>query len=147
MNKIAQMIQDAKEYSFLFVGLFYKWGGDDPSGFDCSGLVIEILRSVGVLPRRGDWTAHAIYHRFSKYKVDTPEAGCLAFWWDGEGRRVIHVEFCIDEYRAVGASGGGSATFDLSSAMRHNAFIKVRPINRDRCGELVFINPFLGELK
>jgi len=30
-------------------------------GFDCSGLVIEGLRSAGLLPRTGDWTArHAV---------------------------------------------------------------------------------------
>lgn len=147
MNKIIQMIQDAKDYSLLFVGLFYKWGGDDPSGFDCSGLVVEILKSVGILSRRGDWTAHDLYNHFEKYKVETPEAGCLAFWFDGRGKRVIHVEFCIDEYRTIGASGGGSSTFDLDSAIRHNAFIKIRPINYNRAGELVFINPFLSELK
>jgi len=29
---------------------FYLWGGDDPlAGFDCSGFVIEILKSVGIL--------------------------------------------------------------------------------------------------
>jgi len=81
MNKIVQMIQDAKAYSLLFVGNWYKWGGDDPSGFDCSGLVIEVLKSVGVLPRVGDWTADDLYRRFEEHKVKTPEAGCLAFWW------------------------------------------------------------------
>src|SRR5262245_24009514 len=36
----------------------YAWGGDDSiTGFDCSGLVIEGLRSVGLLARDGDWTA------------------------------------------------------------------------------------------
>ena len=29
----------------------YKWGGDDPSGLDCSGMMVEVLKSVGALPR------------------------------------------------------------------------------------------------
>jgi len=144
MIKIVQMIQDAKDYSLLFIGLFYKWGGDDPSGFDCSGFVIEILKSVGVLPRKGDWTAEGLYGKFINYKVKTPEAGCLVFWWDKNGRKVIHVEFCIDENRTIGASGGGSYTLDLENAIKHNAFIKIRPINYGRLGKIEFINPFLG---
>ena len=32
----------------------YIWGGDNPAkGVDCSGLVIEILKSMGKLPARG----------------------------------------------------------------------------------------------
>ncbi len=147
MKKIYEMIQGAKEYAFLFVGLFYKWGGDDPSGFDCSGLVIEILKSAGILPRQGDWTAHGLYQLFIGLDVETPEAGCLAFWWNEDGTKIIHVEFCIDEYRTIGASGGGSKTTDLKKAIKHNAFIKVRPINSGRAGKVEFINPFLGAKK
>ncbi|MFC1535727.1 NlpC/P60 family protein, partial [Candidatus Neomarinimicrobiota bacterium] len=49
MKKIASSI------AFHFVGLPYLWGGDDAvAGYDCSGLVIEILKSVGLLQRSGD---------------------------------------------------------------------------------------------
>jgi cell wall-associated NlpC family hydrolase len=44
----------AVEYAEKFIGKFYKWGGDDPAGFDYSGLAIEVLKAVGVLPRKGD---------------------------------------------------------------------------------------------
>ena len=40
----------AYKLAWKYIGKFYKWGGDDPSGFDCSGFVIEILKSVGILP-------------------------------------------------------------------------------------------------
>jgi len=146
MNKIMRMIQDAKEYSFHFIGKFYKWGGDDPSGFDCSGFVIEVLKSVGILPKKGDWTAHGLYSTFKEFTVKTPEAGCLALWWNSSGTKIIHVEFCIDEYRTIGASGGGSSTTNLEAAILQNAFIKIRPINYSRVGKVVFVNPFLSEI-
>jgi peptidoglycan DL-endopeptidase CwlO len=35
-----------------YLGVPYVWGGDDPSGFDCSGLVQHVFAQVGVdLPR------------------------------------------------------------------------------------------------
>lgn len=114
-----------------FHGKFYSWGGDDPSGFDCSGLVIECLKSVGKLPRQFDTTAQGLYDMFAKTTI--PQMGVLAFWGNG---KVEHVEICIDDTLCMGASGGGSKTLTKEDAIRDNAFVKVRPIKRDR--------PFIG---
>ena len=46
-------------------------------GFDCSGYCIEILKSVGLLPRKGDWTAAGLFEKFGK--VVEPSTGCLVF--------------------------------------------------------------------
>ena len=35
--------------ALAYLGTPYVWGGDDPSGFDCSGFVIECLKSAGLL--------------------------------------------------------------------------------------------------
>ena len=32
-----------------FIGIPYRWNGKTPQGFDCSGLVCEILQCVGIL--------------------------------------------------------------------------------------------------
>ncbi|MBW1999911.1 MAG: C40 family peptidase [Deltaproteobacteria bacterium] len=83
--------QLATRYAWSFIGHWYRWGGDDPSGFDCSGLVIEILTAVGVLPRGYDNTSGGLYKRFQSYHVRFPFEGCLAFWTNKAGR-IIHVE-------------------------------------------------------
>ena len=129
----------AIKYAWQLIGLPYRWGGDDPiNGFDCSGFVIEILRSVGILPRSGDWTAEGLRKLFECLKIDSPRPGALAFWiWDG---RAVHVELCIDEKHTIGASGGGSRTTSQGAAAEQNAFIKLRPI---RSGA-VFIDPFVN---
>ena len=115
----------------------YTWGGDDPmKGFDCSGGVIEQLKSVGRLPRKFDCTAKGLWGKFPKVK--TPRAGCLVFY----GLNTVeHVEFCINRWLAIGASGGGSYVKTREDAIKYNAFIKLRPIKRDR-PIIGYVDPF-----
>jgi len=131
----------AERIALSFLGLPYVWGGDDPvQGFDCSGFVIEILKSVGVLPREGDWTADGLWRRFRDKEVPSPTLGCLVFWFNIEGR-AVHVEFCLDDKLAIGASGGGRNVKTMQDAVRQNAYIKIRPI-LSRGGNKRFADPF-----
>ena len=122
-------------------GTLYRWGGDDPSSFDCSGFVIECLKSVGALPRKGDWTAAALYHKFP-IKPANGKAGDLAFWSNIDNGKIIHVEICVNDDLSIGASGGGSLTRTEKDAIRQNAFIKVRPIE-SRKHLYGFANPYV----
>ncbi|GAH07581.1 unnamed protein product [marine sediment metagenome] len=117
----------AMKIAFAYLGRWYKWGGDDPSGFDCSGFVIEILQSVGLVGRKEDLTAAGLWERFKHCKVSRPCAGVLVFWTDRKGN-IIHIEMAISTVHAIGASGGGSGTITAEDAIRRNAFIKIRPI-------------------
>ena len=110
-----------------FLGRFYIWGGDDPSGFDCSGFVIEVYKSVGLLPRQGDWTAEILSSKFTKVPRFEVKAGDLVFWKNQA--RIVHVEICLNDFLSIGASGGGSATRTVEDAIRQNAFIKIRPMD------------------
>ena len=118
----------ALKIAFSFLGKPYLWGGNDPmGGFDCSGFCIEILKSIGLLPRQGDWTAQGLWHRFHEYEVDKPHFGCLVFWTNSRGDKIIHIEFAISEHLCIGASGGGSKTTSKQAAIDQDAYIKVRP--------------------
>ena len=127
--------------AFSYLGKPYIWGGDDFSGFDCSGFVIECLKSVGVLPRKGDWTAAALWHMFP-IKPANGMAGDLVFWSRVEGGRIIHVEICVNDELSIGASGGGSKTITREDAIRQNAFVKVRPMDSRKC-LAGFCNPYV----
>lgn len=118
------------------LGRPYRWGGDNPmDGFDCSGLVIEILKSVGILPRNGDWTARGLKRLFPR--TDRRAFGVLVFW----GSPAHHVEFLLDAHHSLGASGGTSSTVDLDAAIAADAYIKVRPF-ATRGGISGFVDPF-----
>lgn len=128
--------------AWSYLGTFYRWGGDDPSGFDCSGFVIEVLKSVGLLPEGFDGTAQTLHDMF--YPLTFPEIGCLAFRKNASGK-IVHVGIVLDPigivldpiWLVIHASGGGSNTLTLDDAIKQNAFIKVRPVWKDA----IFRNP------
>jgi len=122
-------------------GIPYLWGGDDAvGGFDCSGMCIEILKSVGVLPRKGDWTANGLRNLFISKEVGFVWPGCLVFF--GNEDLITHVEFAVSEDLCIGASGGGRRTLTWRDAVKQNAYIKVRPW-ATRGGVKSFADPFI----
>src|SRR4030042_3813462 len=142
-------MQETKEIAIKiawhYLGTPYRWRGDDPmAGFDCSGLAVEVLKSVGVLPRVGDWSAESLYELFKKKGgiVSKPSEGCLAFWVSFPGGKIRHVEIMINEMLSIGASGGGSKTLTIDDAVSQNAYIKIRPINFNDPEMFGFVDPF-----
>lgn len=135
-----QRLAVAVEVARSFHGTPYIWGGDDPSGFDCSGLIVEILQSVNLLRHGTDFTADGIYKIFGDCKVPEPYQGCLACYHNKAKTRIGHIEFCINRELTIGASGGGSKTTTLGKAIKDNAFVKYRPIYRRL--NVVFVDPF-----
>ena len=135
----------ALKVAWSFLGTPYQWGGDDPmAGFDCSGFIIEILKSVGLIQRSLDMTAAGIYRHFKELGcLETVPASCrLAFWKVINTGRIRHIEFCIDEVHTIGASGGGSATISVKEAIKRNAYIKVRKIDTHDKSLHGFVDPF-----
>lgn len=136
----------AVEYIWTFIGRPYRWGGDDPmEGFDCSGLVVEVLQGVGLLPHKTDFTADALWRRFNAWTLKAPVAGALVLWMNAAGQ-ATHVEMAINSKYTIGASGGGSVTTSLERAIKQNAFIKIRPFNY-RGSNYKIVDPFasIGE--
>ena len=121
----------AVKYLWHWLGTPYSYGGDDFSSMDCSGIVIEVLQSVGILPHQYDNTAHGLYLKYKDNLVegDKVRPGCLVFWFrNGKAR---HVMMLYTYGYVIGACGGGSDTKTIKDAIRDNAFIKMRPIGYD----------------
>jgi len=131
------------KYVETLINTPYLWGGDDPmAGFDCSGMVVEGLKSVGALPIHRDFSADGLWHKFHGiYEVEKPERGCLVFWFNGAGK-AIHIAVCLSSEVCLTADGGGKRIRGLEDAIKYNAFIKLRPIDH-RSSEPRYINLFI----
>lgn len=141
MTDPSRLVELAVKYAWAHLGEPYRWAGDDPiQGFDCSGLVIEVLIAAGLLPHRYDTTAEGLHEKWEANTVPAAQAGCLVFWTNSLGR-ISHVEMAIDEGHTIGASGGGASTTDEEAAAQQNAFVKVRPIGY-RGANYKIVDPF-----
>lgn len=129
------------------LGIPYRWAGDDPiAGFDCSGLVQEGLRAVGILPASTDYSAHDLLNvAFSdRPRITVPSSvarGMLVFWPGAERIRHVEMVWAKVEGRAlmIGASGGGPATTSLDAAVKSNAYVKIHPLAP---GWIAAVDPF-----
>lgn len=85
-DKVEQILSVAEGY----IGVPYVWGGSTPSGFDCSGLVQDVYRSVGInLPRTSAQQAT----QGTAIAVSDAQPGDLLYW-DRDGQ-VYHVAIYI----------------------------------------------------
>jgi|WetSurSiteA1Bulk_404760.scaffolds.fasta_scaffold00047_17 cell wall-associated NlpC family hydrolase len=126
-------------YLKRFIGIAYRWGGDDPlAGFDCSGLIVEILQSVGIIPHGSDYSAQGLRERFAGTPCE-PKAGALIFWLRND--RAYHIEMLISAGYCIGASGGNENTDSEEDASAMNAFVKMRPIGY-RGKNFIMLDPF-----
>ena len=118
-----------------YEGRPYIWGADNPMKglFDCSGLQIHVLQTVGELPFGFDTTAAGLFARYrgvgKELKLPPFPPGCLVFFSDySDPARIKHVEMVLGCDLAIGAAGGGDHTLTEADAYRQNAFVKIRPI-------------------
>lgn len=128
------------QYAMSFLGVPYRWGGENPiTGLDCSGLVQEILKSVGMDPP-GDQTAQALFNHFVKVSRSGEFCeGAIAFYGSSMNK-ITHVAFMIDSFRVIEAGGGGSLTLTKEDASHQNAFVRIRPV-KHRQDFLTTLNP------
>ena len=125
---------------FEYLHLPYKWGGDDPiQGFDCSGLVQELLAIFGMDPK-GDQTAQALYNYFKDNSNEGPrDVGTLVFFGRSKDR-ISHVGLMLSEHSMIEAGGGGSKTNTEQDAINQNAYVRIRPFN-NRKDIVAILNP------
>ncbi len=86
-----------------FLGVPYRYGGSDPSGFDCSGLVQYAYKNAGIsVPR----TAAAQYKAAQSVTRSELKPGDVIFFRQ-HWRRISHVGIYAGHGRFIHAPGSG----------------------------------------
>ncbi|MGH3048857.1 MAG: C40 family peptidase, partial [Gaiellaceae bacterium] len=95
----------AVSYALAQLGTPYRWGGEEPGGFDCSGLVQAAYASAGIqLPR----VAQQQYDATSRLPRGAPlEPGDLVFF-GADPAHVSHVGIVINATQMVDAPHTGA---------------------------------------
>lgn len=117
-------------YALSFLGTPYKWGGNNAiEGLDCSGLVIELLKSTGEQLPASDMTSQELFNHYQAGlgEWNRQSVGALAFYGESNSR-ITHVAMLLDEYRIIEAGSGGQMVLTRDDAAAKGAVVRIRPI-------------------
>ena len=107
------IVQLAEQY----LGAPYKYGGNSPNGFDCSGFTSYVYKKAGYgLPR----ATTAQYGKLNPVRV--PEVGDLVFFRTA-GDKISHVGIYVGNYQFIHAPSSGKT---VTHADIRNSYWKPR---------------------
>jgi len=130
-------------YAESLLGTQYKWAGNNSiEGFDCSGLVVELLKSTGEPLPFSDMSSQMLfnYYQSGHGEWNRQQVGALAFYGES-ATKVTHVAMFMDQYRIIEAGGGGNLVLTEEDAAAKGAVVRVRPYNY-RKDLLAVIRPY-----
>ena len=94
-NATTDTVNAIVDYSRSFLGTRYRYGGNTPQGFDCSGFMVYIFKNFSVdLPRTGTEQ----YHSYPNVKRKNIKKGDLVFFAGRRhGKRIGHVGMVVSD--------------------------------------------------
>lgn len=117
-------------YALSFLGVPYRYGGNNAiEGMDCSGLVMELLKSTGEKLPQSDMNAQMLfdYYQSGNGEWNSQNLGALAFYGESV-TKITHVAMLLDQYRVIEAGGGGQLVMTREDAAAKGAVVRIRPI-------------------
>jgi cell wall-associated NlpC family hydrolase len=115
-SNVQEIVGEAKKY----IGTPYLWGGNTPSGFDCSGFVKYVFAKFGVsLPRTTEtqWTATT--------PVNSPNIGDLVFFQTYKPGP-SHVGIYLGNNKFISAASSGVTISDMTSSYWGSRYLGAR---------------------
>jgi cell wall-associated NlpC family hydrolase len=108
-----------------FLGVPYRWGGEDKGGFDCSGLTMVSYRLNGLdLPRN----SRAQFDAGRAVARQALQPGDLVFFATQGGRRITHVGLYVGNGEFIHAPRAGQTVriASLANSYFNNAYVGAR---------------------
>lgn len=111
-------------YLLKFVGEPYHWTGNGKhrEGFDCSGLILEGLWSIGAIDKT-DRTAQSLYDYFHEGNdgfIRQPYGNLIFF---GKNLKAItHIGLTVNAFQYIEAGGGDSRNLDGMVRLRPQSY-------------------------
>lgn len=108
------------------IGRPYRYGGNNPDGFDCSGLVQYVFAQSGVKLPRSSREQSDVGH---KIDLDDAEPGDLLFY-SFTGSRIDHVAVYLGDGQAVHAPASGRQIIVAPVAQKYwmQKFVQARDV-------------------
>ena len=89
-----------------YLGVKYKFGGDNPSGFDCSGYSSYVYKEHGIT------LAHSAQQQYANGKrigIKNAQPGDLVFFRTFGGWKISHVGIYLGDYKFIHAPSRGKS--------------------------------------
>ncbi len=122
-----RIVETAKRY----LGVKYKYGGETPRGFDCSGFVMYVYRKNGITVPR---TTREQYYAGKRIVLRNARPGDLVFFNTAGSKRFSHVGIYVGSNRFIHAPRTGKT---VSYADMNLKYWKKRYI-----GTVTFLNRY-----
>lgn len=121
-SKADRIIATAKKY----IGVPYLWGGESPSGFDCSGFVQYVFKAHGISLNR---TCETQYKHGKYVSKSNLKPGDLVFFQNTYKAGISHVGIYIGDGKFIHASSSKGVTIsNLSSSYYTSHYYGARRI-------------------
>ena len=114
-----------------YLNIPYIFGGKNPLvGEDCSGLVCEFLKALGVLATNDELGSQQLYNKFEPMTIPggLVSTGSLIFFGKDKSH-IDHVAMFLDSDFIVEAGHGTADTLTKEIATQRGAFTRVRPFH------------------
>jgi len=122
--------------AFQYIGVPYKWGGNNFDGLDCSGLVVKVFQDLGILKQGEDYSAQGLYNWCKGQQGVQSSIACDSLLFFGRDRNNIsHVAISLGEHDGITlmleSAGAGRESIGQTreTLLRRDARVRIKPIS------------------